>query len=118
MRQVWNTAVWILSVLLCTALMLSPLAAIDATAMPVERGTHHSTMTEASPCDMPCEGCGDRDQPLSCISACMGLIAAIPTFESSPVLHPLSSRTAVDLQHVLVGTLREPDTPPPKFVLA
>jgi len=118
MRRVRTIAGRFLSALLCAALALSPVAAFAATSAPSEPGMHDAAMSKSTPCDMPCKGCADRNPSLSCLSACMGLIAAIPIFDGAPVPHAFAHRATVAVQNALVGTKREPDTPPPKLVLA
>jgi hypothetical protein len=105
----------LLSALLCAALVLSPVTAFGATSAPT---THDSAMSKSMPCDMPCKGCSDRVPSLSCVAACMGLVAALPSFERARAPRAIAQRVALAVHRTLVGVEREPDTPPPKFVLA
>ena len=118
MRRMRTIAGRFLGVLLGAALALSPVAAIEAMAVPAESPSHHAVVPDTPPCDMPCEGCADQSQSPACMSACMGLIASIPLFDSVFCPSAFSHRPTMEVQRALVGTLHEPDTPPPKFVLA
>jgi len=115
MRRMRTIAGRFLTALLGAVLVLSPVAAIE---VPTQSISHHAVTPDRPPCDMPCEGCADQSQSSACMSACMGLIAAIPLFDSVFCPSAFSHRPTMEVQRALVGTLHEPDTPPPKFVLA
>ena len=118
MRRMRTIAGRFLGVLLGAALALSPVAAIESMTVPAESPSHHAVVPDKPPCDMPCEGCADKSPSPSCIWACTGLIAAVPIFNGVSCPSAFSHRATMEVQRALAGTLHEPDTPPPKFVLA
>ena len=108
----------ILGALVCAALALSPLTALAASKASSGTNGHHATMSEEMPCDMPCDGCADGKMPFSCIVACSGLIGSMPIAEA--VLRPtfIAGRVSISLIDRFSARQREPDTPPPKLILA
>lgn len=118
MRRMRTIAGRFIAGLLGVALALSPVAAIDAATSPAEQGSQHVAMPNETPCDIPCDGCADKSPSPSCMSVCMGLVAAIPLFDSVPIPNAFSERAPVPSQTVLSGALPEPDTPPPRSLLA
>lgn len=105
-----------LSALTCVALALSPVLAFnaDAASAPVAAS---SEMSPSSPCDMPCDGCADG-KSLGCMLACNGLIASIPVIDPGKNQETSGQRIVRAARAMLAGRQHQPDTPPPKFVLA
>jgi hypothetical protein len=118
MQRLRNIAGRILGVLLCAALALAPVGAVTAAEMPAVASHEHAAMNDTTPCDMPCDGCADGKASLSCVAACIGLIAAIPAADALPLPANLAHRVVESANDALVGREREPDKPPPKPILA
>ena len=118
MRRMRTIAGRFLGALLGAALALSPLAAIEAMAVPAESSSHHAVVPDTPPCDMPCDDCGDGKSSAACALACSGLIASIPApaFAALPTV-PAAHAEAI-LAILCAGREREPDKPPPRPVLA
>ena len=115
MRPMRTIAGRLLSALLCAALVLGP---VTAFAAPAAHGMHDAATSESAPCDMPCKGCADDASTPSCMVACLGLVAALPMIERVRLPHAMAHRIELTASGALAGVEREPDTPPPKFLLA
>lgn len=110
-------AVRILVALICAALIFAPGATL---AMPASGGDSMRAMHDNHdmPCPAPCQDCGDEDMTVSCVAACMGLVAGVPVVADAFAAVRFESRVTIMTPEALRGRYREPDTPPPKTFLA
>ena len=110
--------------LLCIAMMSSPAASFGApaSASAAQPQSHdamnHTAQPGKPPCDMPCGGCADDSGTAACFLACSALTASLPSF--APLHRPAALFQAANRgpSGPFTGRAREPDTPPPKPVLA
>lgn len=116
MRRLTKSARFALGVLLAAALALSPVVAFAA-AQPMPSGEAMAAHDD-TPCDMPCDDCGDEAPLSSCAMACLGLTAAVPPVVIAAIPAILAERVEIRSNVVLAGRDREPDKPPPRLVLA
>lgn len=110
-------AVQVFIALICAALIVAPNATL---AMSAPAGHSMSAMHGGhnAPCPSPCRDCGDQNLSVSCIAACMGLSAGIPPVADAFVHPPATFCATIMAPAAVRGQHREPDTPPPKTLLA
>ena len=98
------------------ALAVSPAAALALVkAMPPVAAM---TGGEGTPCDMPCDDCGDKAMGTACAVACAGLTVAVPATAAVAPSMPAAARIYMPARVSFVGRDREPDKPPPRLFLA
>lgn len=107
----------VVTALLCAALALAPTVAFAAPSAATDLAMMDGD-SGSMPCHEPCKGCADRDMALSCIASCMGLVAAVPAVLGEIGADAVGERVLAIARGPLVGTDRQPDTPPPKLFLA